>query len=106
MKEHFPFLLSSAEALPTYESCSSYSQINAILSQYISVLNFANSYSDDYKRATNIYYTDISNIRDNIQRSLYATSYDEKKMAFEDAKNELKADIKALAILCKAQEEA
>lgn len=97
-------LLSSIEEVTTFNSCHGYSQLNSILNNYIKALNEVNNYSEDYKRSTNIYFTDISNIRENIQLSLESTSEVEKKVAFENAKRELMSGIQALASLVRNHE--
>ncbi|MEJ7683269.1 MAG: hypothetical protein WKG06_36505 [Segetibacter sp.] len=93
------------ECLPSINSSRSLSELNGILDKYTKILDFVNSYNENYKRATSVYYTDINTIRDNIQESLYAESQKGKNTAFENARNELKKDIQALAILIKPQEE-
>jgi hypothetical protein len=105
MKERFQHLLNLIDTLPSFDSIRSYSQLNSILSEYTKTLDFVNSYDDTYKRNTNVYYNDISEIRDNIQRSLSSTSPNQKTIAFNEAKNALKGNIQALAILIKPQEE-
>jgi two-component SAPR family response regulator len=105
MKEHFNHLLSLINSLPEFDSSRSYSQLNSILSEYTKTLNAVNSYNDNYKRDTNVYYNDISEIRDNIQTSLSASSPIQKNIAFNDARKALKSNIEALATLVKPQEE-
>ena len=105
MTEQIETLNTLASFSPRFNSCSAYSELDAILSKFTQVLNFFNSYSEDYKRATTLYYSDISSIRDNIQYSLYAPSQEEKIKAFESAGNELRANILALATLVKPHEE-
>lgn len=104
MKEQSQELNNLSHSLPSYNSGSSCSQLNSILSKYTSILDYFNSYNEYYRRATTLFYTDISTIRDNIQQSLYATSLFEKNKAFEKARNILKRDIDALASLIKPQE--
>lgn len=102
MVEQSQYLLQLKQSLPSYNSSSSCSELNTILSKYTKILDYCNSYNEDYKRATTVFYADISSIRDNIQQSLYATSQEEKSKAYELAKVELQRDIDALAILIQA----
>ena len=106
MQEQFRSLINLLDYIPSYNSSICYSQFDNILAKYIYILNYINSYNEDYKRSTNVYYSDISDIRDNIQRALYDNSSDTKIAAFERASNELKTDILALANLIKPREEA
>lgn len=92
-------------ALPAKNSYRSSSELNVILNKYLKILDYVNSYNENYRSATRIYYSDITNIRDNIEQLLIAESPQEKDKAFESAKNELKADLHALAILIKPHEE-
>lgn len=105
MKEQFETLQSLTNFSSSFNSCSGYSELNSVLNKFTQLLNYFNSYSDDYKRATTVYYNDISSIRENIQHSLYASSQDEKVKAFEIAGKELRSNIRALAALVKPQEE-
>ncbi len=105
MKEQLETLNSLTNFSPSFNSCSGYSELNRVLNKFTQLLNYFNSYSDDYKAATTVYYNDISSIRDNIQRSLYATSPEEKVKAFENAGKELRSNILALAALVKPQQE-
>jgi hypothetical protein len=105
MKQHFNHLLSLINSLPDFDTTRSYSQLNSILSEYTKTLDAVNSYNDIYKRDTNVYYNDISEIRDNIQRSLSASSPNQKNIAFNEARKALKSNIEALATLVKPQEE-
>lgn len=105
MKEQLQHLNDLLESLPSIHSCRCFSELSGILNKYTRILDFVNSYNENYKRATSVYYTDINTIRDNIQTSLYGDSQREKSMSFENARNDLKKDIQALAILIKPQEE-
>ena len=105
MKEQFETLKSLTNFYPNFNSCSGYSELNSVLNKFTQLLNYFNSYNDDYKRATTVYYNDISSIRENIQHSLYAASQDEKVKAFENAGKELRSNIRALAALVKPREE-
>jgi hypothetical protein len=105
MKEHFNHLLSLVDSLPNFDSTRSYSELNIILREYTKTLDWVNSYNEICKRNTNVYYTDISEIRDNIQRSLSASSNNHKYIAFDEARKALKSNIEALATLIKPQEE-
>lgn len=105
MKELLPSLIASLNAISSCNCSNSYSELNSILSKYIAALNYANNYNADYKRSTNIYFSDISNIRENIQLSLYANNATEQRVAFESAKNELRSGIEALTALFKVETE-
>lgn len=105
MKEQLQHLNNLIDCLPSIHSSKSFSELSRILDKYKKILDYVNSYNEDYKRATSVYYTDINTIRDNIQVSLYAETQSEKKEAFENAGNELKKNIQALAILIKPEEE-
>ena len=104
MKEHYESLVSMLGYPPSFNLCSGYSALNSMLNKYLNVLNYFNSYNDDYKGATTLYYMDISNIRDHIQQSAYATSPEEKAAAFRKARKELTANIQALATLIQIHE--
>lgn len=106
MKEQLDHLNHLLECLPSISSSRSFSDLNGILDKYTKILDFVNSYNENYKRATSVYYTDINTIRDNIQDSLYAESQREKNLAFESAGNELKKNIHALTILIKPEGES
>ncbi len=105
MKEQLQHLNDLLECLPSINCSRSFSELSSILDKYTRILDFVNSYYDNYKRATSLYYTDINTIRDNIQVSLYAESQREKHLAFENAGNKLKKNIQALTILIKPEEE-
>lgn len=91
-------------SLPATDSARSYSQLNVVLSKYTSILNYINSYNEEFKRATSLYYNDIPAIRDNIEYSLYSSSPKEKTTAFLNARKELETDIQALATLIKPRQ--
>ena len=105
MKEQLQHLNCLLECLTSPNRSKSFSQLHSILEKYTKILDFVNAYNDTYKRTTSVYYTDINSIRDNIQEALYADSPHEKDIAFENARNELKRDIEALAILIIPEEE-
>lgn len=94
------------KALPCQNTCRSSSELNVILHKYLKILDGINSYSDAYKSATSIYYSDITSIRDHFQHLLLADSTQEKDKAFEAARQELESDLNALAILIKTEEES
>ena len=100
--KHLVQLIIMIHECNTYKSSS---ELNLILSKYISVLNYINGYNEAYKSATNIYFTDITDIRDCIQQSLVSTNASEKINAFETAKTQLKKDLSALATLIQPREE-
>src|SRR5690242_8237192 len=87
------------EALPVHNSYRSISQLNQIFNQYLKILDSVNSYNEVYKRATQIYYADIAEIRDNMQELLNADSYQDRERAFEKAKCGLTTDLDALTTL-------
>jgi hypothetical protein len=101
MKEQLYYLDKLLEQLTLSDWSKSFSELNRVLEKYTKILDFVNGYSDTYRIATSVYYTDINSIRDNIQRSLYAKSQQEKDLAFKNARNELKKDIQALLTLIK-----
>jgi len=105
MRQQFEHLTSLIASLPNLDSSHSYSELNTILSEYTKTLNYINSYNENYKRATNVYYNDISSIRDHIQMSVLATTPNQKSVAFKDARNELKLNMEALATLIKTEDE-
>ncbi len=78
-----------------------YSQLNNVLSRYTAILDYFNSYNDDLRIATSVYYSDITDIRDNIQISLYSRDNGEKDAAFHVAKRKLETDIQSLVTLVK-----
>lgn len=104
MKEQLLILSNLQKSLPAFNSYKSWSDLSMVLNKYTRVLNYVNGYNDEFKRGTTIYFNDITGIREEIQHSLYAESLKEKKLLFEKAKNQLKADIDALASLIKQQE--
>lgn len=99
MKEQYEQLTRLLECLPENNTYKSSSELNLILDKYTKVLNYLNGFNEAYKRATNIYFTGITNIRDNINQSVSANTFEEKNIAFNQAKCELKSDLYALAIL-------
>ena len=101
MIDHFENLVSLQNYKPRFNSCSSYSEFNAVLNRYTSALTFFNGYNDHYKTTTKVYFNDISSIRDNLQRSVDATDPREKASSFEIAGKELIADIQSLICLLK-----
>ena len=105
LNEHCYQLNNLVRALPSENNYRTSSELNRILNTYLKILDYVNSYNEVYKSATRIYYSDITNIRDNMQQLVIAESAQEKDKAFESAKNELKTDLHALALLIKPQEE-
>lgn len=105
MKEQLMYLDNLLGCLTSPNSSKCFSELNRILEKYTKILDFVNSFNDPYKRASSVYYTSINSIRDNIQVSLYADTQNQKYIAFDDARNQLKKDIQALAILIKPEEE-
>ncbi len=105
MKDQLQHLDHLLDCLPSSTSCRGVSDLNYILEKYKRILDFVNSYDDNYKRATSLYYNDINTIRDSIELSAYAETQNEKIMAFESARDELKKDIEALSILIMPQVE-
>ena len=105
MKEQLQHLARLLESLPSSNSCRGLSDLSGILGKYTRILDFVNSYNEDYKRSTTLYYSNITSIRDNIQQTLYGCSLKEKTMAFENARTELNTDIRALTILIHPQQE-
>lgn len=105
MKEQLQDLNEFLEYLPSSTSSRGISDLMVILIKYTKILDFVNSYNDDYKRATSPYYNDINFIKDDIEVSLYAKFQQDKTVAFENARDKLKKDILALSILIKPHEE-
>lgn len=105
MQEQLQHLNVLLEDLPSSTSCRGFSDLNIILSKYTKILNFVNSYNDNYKRATSLYYNDISFIRDNIELSVNAARPEEKDVTYKSARDKLKKEIEALSILIKPQQE-
>src|SRR4051812_1829130 len=99
MREHYDHLNNLLGALPCSNSYRASSDLNSILTKYKKVLDYVNSYNDDYKSVTTVYYYDITDIHDNIEDSLNASTSAEKYRAFEKAKALLQSDITALATL-------
>ena len=105
MKAQLQHLNVLTETLPSSTSSRGFSDLNVILSKYTKILNIVNSYNENYKRATSLYYNDISFIRDNIELSVNATRQEEKAVTFESARDKLRKEIEALTILIKPQED-
>ncbi len=105
MQEQLQHLNILLDGLPSSTSCRGFSDLNVILSKYTKILNFVNSYNENYKRATSLYYNDISCIRDNIELSVNAARQEEKEVTYESARDKLKKEIEALSILIKPQKE-
>ena len=103
MSEHSYELMQLCNSLPAGIGYSSISALNEIFNKYLKILDYVNSYNESYRSATRIYYTDISNIWDNIQDLLNTESILEKERAFENAKRELKTDLHSLALLIKPE---
>jgi hypothetical protein len=104
MREYYDKLIALIEGLPNYNSNYGGHELSGILSQYKSILDAVNQTNEDYKRNTNLYYTEISGIELGISQSHYAKSQKRKDEAFSDARNGLKSDIEALANLIKFKE--
>jgi len=105
MKDQLQHLNNQLDSIPSANFCRGFSELNRILENYTKILDSANSFNDDYKRATIVYYPDINVIRDNIQESLYAETQQKKCAAFDKARTELKKDIQALTILMMTETE-
>ena len=105
LASHSSELIALINDLPTENNYKSSSELHTILIKYLKILDQVNGSSEAYKSATRVYYADITNIRDNIQQLLVADTHDDKNLAFEKAKKELQADLRALARLIKQQEE-
>lgn len=105
MQEQLQHLNILLDTLPSSTSCRGFSDLNIILSKYTKILNFVNSYNENYKRATSLYYNDISFIRDNIELSVNEARQEEKEVTYESARDKLKKEIEALSILIKPQQE-
>lgn len=105
MQEQLQDLNILLDSLPSSTSCRGFSDLNVILSKYTKILNFVNSYNENYKRATSLYYNDINFIRDNIELSVNAARQEEKEVTYESARDKLKKEIEALSILIKPQQE-
>ncbi len=106
MQEQYQILIQLLKNFPENNSYKSCSELSLILNTYKRILDYVNSYNQDYKSATGIYYTDITSIRDNIDQSVNSASSKEKSAALESAKNELKSNIQALAVLIQPKEES
>lgn len=105
MKQQYSLLIELLHELPDQKTARSSSQLNVILQKFIRILDYINGCSDELKRATSVYYSDISSIRDNIQQSLYTTEFSDKDHSFIAARVELKNNIEALATLIQPQED-
>jgi hypothetical protein len=105
LSQHSSELMHLCNSIPSGLGYSSISSLNEIFNKYLKILDYVNNYNDSYRSATRIYYTDISNIWDNIQDLLNTESIWEKERAFENAKRELKTDLQSLALLIKPQEQ-
>jgi len=105
MKEQLLHLDNLLECVTSYTSSKSFSELNRILEKYTKILDYVNAFDESYKRASSVYYNGINLIRDNIQISLYADADNIKETAFEDARNQLKKDIQALATLIRPEQE-
>ncbi len=88
-----------AEKVPAFNSSSCYSELDSVLAKYINILNSVSNTNTELKRQTNLYYNDISEIRNELQVSLYSNKHTKKVAAFENAANNLKTNILALAFL-------
>ncbi len=102
---HSSQLLSLLNDIPVQNNYKSSSELNRIFSKYLKILDFVNSYNSIYKSVTGVYYSDITNLRDNIHQLLTAETSREKDLAFERATNDLRTDLHALSILIKPQKE-
>src|SRR4051812_18028311 len=103
MSYHSSELMQLCDSLPSAIGYSSISALNQIFNKYLKILEYVNNYNESYRSATRIYYTDISNIWDNIEDLLNTESIWEKERAFENAKRELKTDLHSLALLIKPE---
>lgn len=104
MQQQYRYLLDLLDQLPQQISARSSSDLNLVLKKFVEVLDYINGSSDTLKRATSVYYNDISSIRDNLQQSLFATDAAEKDVAFMHAKEALKNNIEALLTLIQPEE--
>lgn len=105
MREYYDKLIALIENLPHYNSDYARHELPGILSQYKSILDVVNQTNEDYKRNTNLYYTEIWSIEFSISQSQDAKSQKRRDGAFSVARNGLKSDIEALAHLIKFNEE-
>ena len=105
MKQQLQDLDSLLQYLPSSTSCRGISDLNFVLSKYTKILDFVSCCSENYRRATSLYYSGLNYIKDNIDISVYAEPGKEKNSAFESARDKLKKDIEALSMLVKPQEE-
>lgn len=105
MRQHYDKLLSLLDQLPRHNSSYGTDKLSDLLSHYKSILDTVNQTDDDYKRNTNLYYTEINGIEHNIHQSQYAKSQKQKDQSFYDAVNGLQSDMDALARLIKHREQ-
>lgn len=104
MRQHYDKLLTLIDQLPRHNTSYGVDNISNILFQYKSILDAVNQTDDDYKRNTNLHYSEIGGIEHNIHQSQYARSQRQKDQAFSDAVSGLQSDIDALARLIKHRE--
>lgn len=74
MRKYYDKLITLIESLPQYNSIRGAHELSSILSQYKSILDAVNQTNEDYKRNTNLYYTEIGGIELSISQSQYAKS--------------------------------
>ena len=101
MQVYYDKLIALLDIFPRHNSLSSANELSNILREYKSILDTVNKTSEDYKRNTNMYYTEISDIEFDIKQSQQAKSQRQKQESFNDAINHLRDDISALASLIK-----
>src|SRR3954452_7180101 len=105
INEHCYQLTMLLESLPAHNGYRSISELNQVFNRYLKILDSVNSYNETYKSATRIYYADITDIRDNMQELLNADNPVDREKAFQNARNGLTADLRALSTLLKPHPE-
>lgn len=98
MKQNYDKLMLLLSRLPDYNISKTRNELSKILTEFIAILEIINK-GGGYRRKTNRYYTEISNIEKKIHNAKEAKSEFEKDHAFLEALETLKTNIKELAAL-------
>lgn len=104
MKELYTQLLELTKTLPVNNSITEAKRLSGILDKYKTILETVNQSSEELKRQTNLYYTEISRIENDINNSIVAKSKRQRDIAFYDAVKGLRSDMTALSRLIKVPE--
>jgi hypothetical protein len=105
MQIHYETLISLLDNFPRHNSQSGINELSTIFNQYKSILDRVHNTNENLMRTTIMFYTEIDDIKFDIEQAEKASSSKQKDRSFYEAISHLRSDISDLAELIKPHNE-